>query len=209
VHAVLFDVDGTILDANHSIREAMNRVLFEEGQPTFKKAELDDLIGHPLREILGRKCKDAAAVERMAHRYRAVYNESAWVLSQLYPGIRELLEDLAARGVPLGIVTSKGQREAELLLGDLGISSLFGAVVGDDDKRPLKPDPAPVQEAARRLGVQSAILVGDTRFDVESAKAAGAGAIGVLWGNGSREELLEAGADHLAVDVAQLRRLLA
>lgn len=208
--AVLFDIDGTILDANLSIRDTMNRVLAEEGQPTFGKAELEALIGNPLRVILSRKCKDTAVVERMTHRYRAAYGESGWLLADLFPGIEGLLPRLRSRGVRTGIVTSKGQQESETLLRDLGVAHLFDAVVGDDDRRPLKPDPAPVLEAVRRLGVplQEAVMVGDTRFDVASGRAAGVRTIGVLWGNGSREELVTAGADELARDVKGLGRLL-
>jgi 2-phosphoglycolate phosphatase len=209
--AVLFDIDGTILDANLSIRETMNRVLVEKGQPTFTKAELEGLIGNPLRVILARKCNDAAVVEAMVPRYRDVYGESGWLLADLFPGIESLLRDLQANGVRTGIVTSKGQREAELLVADLGISDVFEAIVGDDDVRPLKPDAAPVLEACRRLQVKptEAVMVGDTRFDILAGKSAGAEAIGVLWGNGSRAELAAAGADELARDVRELRRLLA
>lgn len=209
--AVLFDIDGTILDANLSIRETMNRVLKEKGQPTFTKEELERLIGNPLRFILAQKCKDPAIVEAMVHRYRQAYGESGWLLAQLFPGIEDLIGDLKAQGVRTGIVTSKGQGESERLVLDLGVAHLFDAIVGDDDQRPLKPDPAPVLHACRVLGAtpEEAVMVGDTRFDIESAKAAGVKAIGVLWGNGSRASLIEAGADELARDVAQLRRFLA
>ena len=208
--AVLFDIDGTILDANHSIRETMNLVLAERGQPTFTMAELERLIGNPLRVILSQKCKDPAVVEAMVHRYRAAYGESGWVLADPFPGVEDLLRRLHAQGTWVGIVTSKGQQEAERLLFDLGVLGLFDVVVGDDDVRPLKPDAAPVRFACESMQVAAddAVMVGDTRFDIESAKAAGVRAIGVLWGNGSREELVRAGADDLARDVRDLRRLL-
>ncbi|MCA1819554.1 MAG: HAD family hydrolase [Thermoplasmatota archaeon] len=208
--AVLFDIDGTILDANLSIRDTMNRVLFERGQPTFTKAELDGLIGNPLRVILAEKCKDPAMVEAMVPRYRTFYGESGWVLADLFPGIHDLVLRLRAHGVRTGIVTSKGQGEAEKLLADLGIADLFDAVVGDDDVRPLKPDPAPLRHACGLLAVPASdtAMAGDTRFDVLAAKAAGVQAVGVLWGNGSRAELEQAGADLVARDVQELGRLL-
>jgi 2-phosphoglycolate phosphatase len=208
--AVLFDVDGTILDAVPSIRETMNRVLAERGQPTFTKAELLKLIGNPLRVILATKCPDPAVVEAMTHRYRDVYGESAWVLADLYPGVERLLADLHAAGVRTGVVTSKGQKEAERLLFDVGVLHLVDVVVGDDDARPLKPDPAPVLSACEALGVApaEAAMVGDTRFDILAGIAAGAQAVGVTWGIGSRAELKEAGADVIVSDVKGLRRVL-
>lgn len=209
---MLFDLDGTLLDSNLSIRSTMNTVLAERRMPTFTKAELDALIGYPLREILARKLPtpDAALVEAMALRYREVYTESGWVTVGMMPGLEQLVADLRAAGRQVGIVTSKGQAETEALLTDLGVAHLFQAVVGDDDERPLKPDPAPVLEACRQLSCRpsDAVMVGDTRFDIEAGKQAGAAAIGVLWGNGSRDSLLGAGADIIVDSVPALRRAL-
>jgi 2-phosphoglycolate phosphatase len=208
--AVLWDLDGTLLDSNLSIRATMNHVLAERALPAFTRAELDGLIGHPLRDILATKSSDRAAVEAMAQRYRAVYSESGWATVRLHEGLEGLVQDLRRRGHLQAIVTSKGQEESEILMADLGLASLFDAIVGDDDLRPLKPDPAPVLEACRRLrrGSGDAVMVGDTRFDIAAAKAAGARAIGVLWGNGSAESLREAGADTLVRDPAGLARAL-
>ncbi len=210
VRAVLWDLDGTLLDSRLSIRETMNTVLAERGQPTFTKAELDALIGHPLRDILATKCSDAAVVEAMTHRYRAAYNESGWVTVRLYPGLEGLVRELRGLRVPQGIVTSKGQAETETLLSDLGLRELFDAVVGDDDVRPLKPDPAPIHEACRLMGLApgDVVMIGDTLFDMKAAKAAGSAAIGVLWGMQDAATLTQAGADRLVGDAARLRRLL-
>lgn len=209
-HAVLLDLDGTFLDANQSIRQTMNQVLAEKGQATFKQPELDALIGQPLREILAAKVTDPGLVEPMALRYRVVYGESGWTLAQPFPGLVELLADLRLAGWKVGAVTSKGEHEAETALFDLGVLQLFDTVVGDDDRRPLKPHPDPVLEAARRLGIRLShvAMVGDTRFDVASARAAGVLALGVLWGNGSRDSLVQAGAHACAATPAELRRLL-
>jgi phosphoglycolate phosphatase len=209
-HAVLFDLDGTLLDSRLSIRETMNRVLAERGQPIFSKAELEREIGKPLREILAAKCSDPAVVEAMAHRYREAYGESGWFTVRVYQGLEEVVRELRRRGRPVGIVTSKGQQETETLLADLGLLGLLDAVVGDDDVRPLKPDPAPLVEACRQLGVEpaDAVLVGDTRFDVGCAKAAGAWAVGVLWGIQDAATLDAAGADLLVPDAPALARAL-
>ncbi len=210
--AVLFDLDGTLLDSNLSIRSTMNAVLAERGLPTFAKAELDALIGTGLRDILARKmpAPDGAALHAMTIRYRDLYTESGWVTVSLYPGIERLIVELRRAGHPIGIVTSKGQQETEALLGDLGVAGLFDAVVGDDDARPLKPHPAPVLEACRQLSCDPsrAVMVGDTRFDILSAREAGAKSIGVLWGNGLRSSLVAAGADVLVDTVPKLAKVL-
>lgn len=208
--AVLWDLDGTLLDSKQSIRDTMNTVLAERGLPAFTRAELDTLIGQPLRDILATKTADKAAVEAMTHRYRAAYNESGWVTVRIAEGLLDLLEALRRDGVRHAVVTSKGQHETETLLADLGVAHLFDGVVGDDDVRPLKPDPAPVREALRILGVAAgdAVMVGDTTFDVGAARDAGVRSVGVLWGTHPRATLLAAGADAVAGDAAALGKAL-
>lgn len=209
--AVLWDLDGTLLDSKLSIRETMNTVLAERGLPVFTREELDALIGHPLRDILATKTKDPAAVEAMAHRYRAAYNESGWVTVRVAEGLEDLLGRLRGEGIRTGVVTSKGQHETEVLLADLGVAHLFDAVVGDDDVRPLKPDPAPVREALALLGgvpADRAVMVGDTTFDVGAARGAGVACVGVLWGTHDRRTLLGAGAAAVASDAKGLAKAL-
>jgi 2-phosphoglycolate phosphatase len=208
--AALWDLDGTLLDSRRSIRETMNTVLAERALPGFSRDELDRLIGHPLRDILATKTGDKAAVEAMAHRYRAAYGESGWVTVRVFPGLEALLGELRAAGVRNVVVTSKGQVETEVLLVDLGIAHLFDGVVGDDDVRPLKPDPAPVREALRLAGArpERAVMVGDTTFDAGAATAAGVRFVGVLWGTHDRPTLRAAGAVAIAEDAQQLARAL-
>lgn len=212
--AVLVDLDGTLLDSKLSIRETLNTVLAERGLPPFSRDDMDRLIGKPLRDILAMRSSDPAAIEAMTHRYRAAYNETGWVTVEPFPGLVPLLRGLKEEGVLLGTVTSKGQHETETLLFDLGLADVFDAIVGDDDVRPLKPDPAPVLEACRLLQVEpaDAVMVGDTTFDVRSAVAAGARCVGVLWGIHGAATLRDAGATALVRTPAglarELRRLL-
>ena len=206
LRAVLWDVDGTLLESRLSIRNTMNTVLAERGLGTFTRAELDLQIGRPLRDILAEKCKDASVVEAMTHRYREVYNESGWTTAHIFAGLEELVRKLKGDGWLQGVVTSKGQRETELLLLDMGLSGVFDVVVGDNDSRPLKPDPAPVRDACAQLQVKpgEAVMVGDTRFDVEAGLGAGAHVIGVLWGIQDEPMLRAAGATVLVDDVDAL-----
>jgi phosphoglycolate phosphatase len=209
--AVLWDLDGTLLDSKLSIRDTMNTVLAERGLPPFTRAELETLIGHPLRHILATKTSDSAAVEAMTHRYREAYNESGWVTVRVAEGLEPLLLHLRQDGIRMAVVTSKGQHETEVLLADLGLSHLFDAVVGDDDVRPLKPDPAPVREALKLLGdlpPDRAAMVGDTTFDVAAARGAGVACVGALWGTHDRATLLAAGAAAVAGDSGDLARAL-
>lgn len=188
----------------------MNRVLRERGHAGFSVEEVRGLIGLGLRSILRKREPDAAVVEAMAMRYRELYMESGWVTVRLHAGVEEILRNARAAGIRQGVVTSKGQAEAESVLRDLGLLHYMDGVVGDDDVRPIKPDPAPVVEACRRLDVDAgnAVMVGDTSFDVAAGRGAGCRTVGVLWGTDGRAELTAAGCDTLASDARQLRRAL-
>jgi phosphoglycolate phosphatase len=212
--AALFDLDGTLVDSNLSIRSTMNAVLAERGLAPFAKAELDGLIGQGLRAILAQRFPAPGPrpgdLDRMTLRYRAIYMESGWAMAEVYPGLEDAIGRLRGAGWRVGVVTNKGQAETETMLRDLGVARLFDAAVGDDDVRPLKPDPAPVVEACRRLGAgpTEAVMVGDTRFDVQAAHGAGLPCIGVTWGNGTRASLVAAGAEAIVDDVKGLERAL-
>ncbi len=203
---VLWDLDGTLLDPNGSIRGTLNHVVVEAGFEAFGPGDV--LIGMPLREILRLRTSETARIEAMVQRYREVFTGQGWRAVRFYPGMRELIAHLHASGVRQAIVTTKGEQEAIQLLDDLGILGLFDTVVGDDDVRALKPDPAPVVAACGRLGERpsAATMVGDTVYDIAAAKSAGARAVGVLWGHGDAASHRNAGADLIVADVAELTR---
>lgn len=207
--AVLWDLDGTLLDPRGSIRATLDAVLAEQGLASFDP-ETRRLVGMPLRDILRLRSDDERLVEHMTRRYREVFEADGWRPVRPIPGVLEVVDTMAAVGVPNAVVTTKGEAEATLLLDRLGLRDRFATVVGDDDKRPLKPDAAPLCAACGRLGVapERSVMVGDTVFDVAAARAAGTHAIGVLWGHGSREEL-EPDAHWIAADPAALEAALA
>lgn len=207
MQAVLWDMDGTLLDPNGSIRGALDAAVAYGGFDPF--GEDDVLIGMPLRDILRTRTQDDDVIEAMVEEFRRVSYEETWRMVAWYPGIRETLAWCRDQGLKTAVVTTKGELEAEVLLEKLDARHLFDAVVGDDDVRALKPDPAPVLEACRRLGVapRNAVMVGDTCYDVDAGRAAGCATIGVGWGHG-RGAHGAGHADHVVDhEVALLRTL--
>lgn len=202
--AILWDMDGTLLNPNGSIRDALDAALRFGGFAPFAPEEV--LIGMPLRDILHKRTNDAAAIEAMVEEFRRISYEEAWRMVAWYDGVRKTVAWCREQGWKTAVVTTKGEHEADLLLRNLGDRDLFDAVVGDDDVRALKPDPAPVLEACARVGVapSDAVMVGDTRYDVEAGHAAGCATIGVAWGHGAGSHGARA-ADAFVHDARQLR----
>jgi len=196
--AVLFDLDGTLVDSQPGIVVAMNATLRALGEPERPEEELRARIGPPLPvtlgDLLGRppgEVGDIAAGYR--ERYRGTMREGTFV----YPGIPELLAGLHAAGHPLAVATSKAQPLAEELLEHLGLAPWFEAIRGPVP--PAHEDKAgTIGRALQALGTSEAVLVGDRHHDVTGARSHGLATIGAAWGYGGEEELRAAGARDIA-----------
>lgn len=199
-----FDLDGTIVEPGGSIRHALDAAVRHGGLKPFAKDEV--LIGMPLRDILRTRTDDTAAIEEMVEVFRDTHMNESWKRVRYHEGFPEVIQEVRAAGFRTAIVTTKGEQESVRLMEGLGIVDLWDTIVGDDDVRPLKPDPAPVIAACRRLGVhpRQAIMIGDTSFDVDAGKAAGAWTIGVTWGSGMQWGASPEGANVLVHDAPQL-----
>jgi phosphoglycolate phosphatase len=213
--AVLFDLDGTLVDSLQGIGATVDAVLAALGRPPCDKAALRRLVGAPLEAIFGALLPDATAQDCIAHAdaYRARYWTSGVPHTPLFPGVADVLAACRAAGLPLAVVTTKRVDVATHLLEARGIAPLFSAVIGGDSTPHHKPHPAPALAALGALGIEPArasevAVVGDTTFDIEMARAAGCRAIGVAWGYGGAETLEAAGAHYLAEAAAHLRALL-
>ena len=192
--AVLFDLDGTLIDSVPLILSSMRHAF--EGHPNPPGvAEWVALIGTPLDAMIRRWAGDEADVERVKERYK----EHQWAhhdaMVHAFPGVPAMLEALAARGVRMAVVTSKLEPSARRSLDFLGLSRHFELVVGLEATGRHKPDPAPVTHAVERLGARpgEAAFVGDSPHDVLAGNAAGVASVATLWGPFSREELARAG----------------
>jgi HAD superfamily hydrolase (TIGR01509 family) len=199
LEAVLFDLDGTLIDCSDIICASFNSALRKEGMDPLPTDTVKRMIGRPLRELFT-ELKPGGPVKPLIEGYKAAFRELSPGNSRLLPGARELLGALSERR-QLGIVTSRSSSGTAAILQELGVRGLFRTLVGVEDVVEAKPCPAPVIYALEQLGVEAAraIFVGDTPYDMESGRRAGTRTIGVTTGAFEREQLLEAGAD-LVVD---------
>ncbi len=202
--AVLFDLDGTLLDTLDDLAAAMNGALADEGLPTspveaHKVMIGDGVLNYVLRALPADRRDDRALVERVGEAYGARY-AAAWTrTTRVYDGVDAMLAGLRQRGLRLAVLSNKPDgftREmVDHFLGDVP----FEIVRGATDGVPLKPDPTAAVAIAERMGVATAdfLYLGDTATDMRTARAAGMFAGGALWGFRTRAELADAGAEAL------------
>lgn len=183
----VFDLDGTLIDSEAMILAGMAQAFAALGASAPTAAAVRGIVGLSLPVALARLAPAAAPgdLAALAEAYRAaVLADIASAPPPLYPGAREALEALAARDtVLLGVATGKSRRAVVPLLEAHGLSGLFVTTQVADD-HPSKPNPAMLEAALRETGVAAgdAVMIGDTRFDIEMARGAGLAALAVSWG---------------------------
>jgi HAD superfamily hydrolase (TIGR01509 family) len=208
--AVLFDVDGTLVDSNYLHVAAWLRAFDAIGQPV-PAWRIHRAIGMDSSRLLAELLGPAASAlgDAAKHEHQRAYSETTHLLKPL-PGARELLRVLAERGVTVVLATSAPPDELDLLRSVLDVDDLITAVTNADDVGTAKPEPDLIHVAVHRSGCPSdrVVLVGDAIWDMQACARAGVGSVGVLSGGISEGELRAAGAEdvyHHAADLlAQL-----
>ena len=210
---VIFDLDGTLIDTIADLGTATNAALAAKGLPQHEPEAFRGMVGHGVRNLVKQAMpepmrEDDQAVDALLKIFLAYYIEHLDDQSRPYPGIPELLADLQAAGVQLGVASNKFQAGAEKLIARMFPEIAFAAVLGGRPGAPLKPDPAVVEEIRTRAGVSrgETLMVGDSGADIAAAEAAGVACVAVSWGFRSREAL--AAAPRIVDSAAELRALL-
>jgi phosphoglycolate phosphatase len=212
---VLFDLDGTLIDSAPDLAGAGNELRVARGLDPLPLAHFRPMVGAGARGIVGRALgvgpqdRDFAVLrDEFLVRYEARMTRETRVFAAVEP----VLDALAAAGVPWGIVTNKATRFSEPLVRALGLHARAATLVCGDTTPHSKPHPAPLHEAARRVGVAAAdcVYVGDDLRDVEAGRAAGMTTVAVAWGYLGLGEAIDTwGADHVIDVPDQLLKLLA
>lgn len=209
--AVLFDLDGTLIDSIGLILGSMRFAFAKCRAPQPMDAEWLTGVGTPLRTMFQRYASDDVEIDRLIAAYREHQFANHDELVRCYDGVTATVASLAAAGHPMAVVTSKTETLARRGLERVGLLEFFGTIIGCDSCERHKPHPEPVLNALARLGSQpdEAAFVGDSVHDVEAGNAAGVLTIAALWGPFTREQLAVASPGRYLDRVVDLPQLLA
>lgn len=194
---LILDCDGTLVDSAGHIAAVFNQAIVTLGYAPLPPERIARIIGLSFDDALHRLLPESSADERarIIHLYRAQYAVSAAGRDPLFDGVREFLDSVREQGRHLAMATGKSRAGALRIIAEHGLGDYFMSVKTGDLCRP-KPHPEMLLQILDEMGIHGdrAIMVGDTTFDVEMARAAGIRAVGVGWGAHEADELLEAGA---------------
>ena len=219
LQALLFDLDGTLLDTAGDIALALRRALADCGLPAPDDAAVRRMIGRGAPMLVERAlaalglAPDAAAQSAIVESFFTHYGalqDNGECAAQPYPGVVPGLQRLQQAGLPMAVVTNKQQRFAQALLSRLGLAQHFDFIVGGDTCEHRKPDPQPLLWACARLGVPAAqtLMVGDSINDVLAARAAGMAVVCVPYGYNEGREASSLACDALIESIDELSALV-
>lgn len=213
--AVLFDLDGTLIDSAPDLAGAGNDMRAARGLAPLAYEQFRPMVGSGARGMVGIALQvgpDDEGFIELRDEFLQRYEQRMTTLTRVFEAIGPVLATLQQRGMPWGIVTNKAQRFTDPLVRALGLHSQAATVISGDTTPHAKPHPAPLLEAARRMKLtpEMCLYVGDDLRDVQAGRAAGMGTVAAAWGYlGAGEPIGAWGADHVIETPDQLLSLLA
>lgn len=207
---VMFDLDGTLVDSVADISLSLNRALSDIGLPAVTEVQVRTWVGRGASRlvycVLEHQHRAPALHDELLARFMARYQESVCEVSTVYPGGRELLLACKAAGLALACVTNKPYAPARALLEALDILQPFDLLLGGDSLPHKKPHPLPLQHCLQHFSLRAdqALMVGDSRNDVEAARAAGVKVVALPWGYNHGEPIEAARPDWLVDSLTEL-----
>lgn len=198
--AVMFDLDGTLLDTLDDIADSANKILTRHGYPTHSNDDYRYFVGDGVRMLVRRVLPESARsdqlMEKMHREFREEYGRNWKAKTKPYDGVPEMLDGLAARRLKFAVLSNKPDDFTKQCVKELLPMWRFDIVLGHHDRLPPKPDPTGALQIADQLGIapEKFLYLGDTATDMKTAVRAGMFPVGVLWGFRPLSELKAGGA---------------
>lgn len=208
ITTVLFDLDGTIVDTNELIIQSFLHALEGITPEALTRETIIPNMGRPLIDQM-QMFSGREDVAEIVQKYRAFNVSKHDELVREFPYVREVLGELRKRGLRVGVVTSKIRLTTEMGLKLTGLGEYVETIVTVEDVQKPKPDPEGIRKALATFGVppEQAMMVGDSHYDIEAAKAAGVTSVGVAWSLKGEDYLKQFRPDHMIRDMRELLEL--
>ena len=205
---ILFDIDGTLASTNQLIFDTFNFISKKYLDKTYTPEEIIKLFG-PTEDVILQKWMGSRYPEAREDYYK-YYRKHHKQMADIYPGIKEILEMIHSKGIPLGIFTGKGREASEITLKEIGIFEYFDMLVTGDDVNNHKPSAEGIIKFVNHYGFESekVLLVGDSTADVKAAKEAGIKMASALWDSYGKEKVLMLNSDYYFNSVTELKEFL-
>jgi phosphoglycolate phosphatase len=202
MRALIFDLDGTLIESLPGIAASLNRALIQHGLPGQSHANVRSFIGDGAVKLVQRALATVSRVDltdTVLKHFGADYAVSWPRGTSVYPGMHDLLAELEQRAIPLAVLSNKPHAFTTEIVEKLFPHTHFSAVLGNFENLPHKPDPSGALQISNQLGVapEDCIIIGDSTMDLDTAKNAGMKSIAVTWGYHDRDRLAAA---HIIVD---------
>ena len=211
IRAVLYDMDGTVLDTLEDLKNAVNAALAAFGRPALTLEQVRAYVGNGSRRLIELALGEGAEIDRMLAWYKPWYDAHCRILTRPYPGVLPLMERLKAAGVRQAIVSNKPDSAVRALAGDF-FPGLAECAVGERESEGVRRKPWPdmlnAVRAQMALPPEDCLYVGDSEVDILTAANAGLRCVSVSWGFRSREQLIAAGAQILVDTPEELGALI-
>jgi len=210
---IIFDFDGTLGDTRRNIVKTMQMSIKELQLPYRSEAECTSTIGLPLAECFKTLFPDLqeSCLSRCAETYRRIFNENLLTIKpKAFPGVVETLSVLKKEGYTITIASSRSHNSLTELTHNMGIADCISYLIGADDVEKAKPNPEPVLNTLKAMQFEAnqTLVVGDMAVDILMGANAGAKTCGVTYGNGTKRELEEAGADYIINSIDELIEII-
>ena len=210
--AVLFDMDGTLLDTLEDLCDSTNHALRQMGYPPRGIGEIRRFIGNGAEKQIRRAVPEGTSEEKIMETlaaFRAYYQDHCQIKTKVYDGLLDMLSELKEKGVKMAVVSNKPDAAVKKLNKEY-FGGRLDYAIGPSDGVRCKPYPDMAEEALKALGAEKkdAVFVGDSEVDVQTGLNAGLDVIAVSWGFRSRDVVIEAGAKMIADDAHQLEKFI-
>lgn len=186
--AIIFDLDGTLLNTLGDLSDSINRILINEGFPDHNEEEIQSFIGHGSKSLIYNALptdkRDNYSVQNYYESFLVDYNQNYYKKTYPYEGVIEMLGEITKQGIAMTVLSNKPESLVKKCINKLLSDWKFDIIIGSNDSLPLKPDPAGALFISEKLNIPPAefLFLGDSVVDIQTALSAGMFSIGALWG---------------------------